>query len=310
MKSFTQFVSELTPKEVVFVFERFNPPTVAHEKLLEKVAEIASGAAYRIYGSHFEDAKKNPLKLEEKVKWMRKMFPKYARSVMSDGVNTALSICSKLYEQGFTRVTMVTESSRVLEFEALLNSHNGVKTNDGFYNFKEGVKVVGCENSNSSLQLSESAMHIAAKSNDLESFAKNLPSSFQDHEELFNAVRNGMGLKESRNFRKHIQLESVSDRREAYVSGDLFEVGNEVVIKESEELGKITHCGSNYLIVELNDGKKVRKWLSAVELLEKKIITPESQLLPIVLTSSPEIKVRTPSLQGTPISLIRKNRIA
>ena len=308
MKSFTQFVSDLTPKDVVFVFERFNPPTIAHEKLLEQVAETASGSAYRIYSSHFEDAKKNPLKLEEKVKWMRKMFPKYARNVMSDDVNTVFSICSKLYEQGFTRVTMMTESSRVLEFDALLNGHNGVKTNDGFYNFKEGVKVIGCENS--SLQLSESAMHTAAKSNDLESFAKNLPSSFQDHEELFNAVRNGMGLKESRNFRKHIQLESVSDRREAYVSGDLFEVGNEVVIKESEELGKITHCGSNYLIVELNDGKKVRKWLSAVELLEKKEITLESQLLPVILTSSPEIRVHTPSLQGTPISLIRKNRIA
>ena len=308
MKSFTQFVSDLTPKDVVFVFERFNPPTIAHEKLLEQVAETASGSAYRIYSSHFEDAKKNPLKLEEKVKWMRKMFPKYARNVMSDDVNTVFSICSKLYEQGFTRVTMMTESSRVLEFDALLNGHNGVQTNDGFYNFKEGVKVVVCENS--SLQLSESTMHTAAKSNDLESFAKNLPSSFQDHEELFNAVRNGMGLKESRNFRKHIQLESVSDRREAYVSGDLFEVGNEVVIKESEELGKITHCGSNYLIVELNDGKKVRKWLSAVELLEKKEITLESQLLPIILTSSPEIRVHTPSLQGTPISLIRKNRIA
>ena len=308
MKSFTQFVSDLTPKDVVFVFERFNPPTIAHEKLLEKVAETASGSAYRIYSSHFEDAKKNPLKLEEKVKWMRKVFPKYARNVMSDDVNTVFSICSKLYEQGFTRVTMMTESSRVLEFDALLNGHNGVQTNDGFYNFKEGVKVIGCENS--SLQLSESAMHTAAKSNDLESFAKNLPSSFQDHEELFNAVRNGMGLKESRNFRKHIQLESVSDRREAYVSGDLFEVGNEVVIKESEELGKITHCGSNYLIVELNDGKKVRKWLSAVELLEKKEITLESQLLPVILTSSPEIRVHTPSLQGTPISLIRKNRIA
>ena len=308
MKSFTQFVSDLTPKDVVFVFERFNPPTIAHEKLLEQVAEIAAGSAYRIYSSHFEDVKKNPLKLEEKVKWMRKVFPKYARNVMSDDVNTVFSICSKLYEQGFTRVTMMTESSRVLEFEALLNGHNGVQTNDGFYNFKEGVKVIGSENS--SLQLSESAMHTAAKSNDLEAFAKNLPSSFQDHEELFNAVRNGMGLKESRNFRKHIQLESVSDRREAYVSGNLFEVGNEVVIKESEELGKITHCGSNYLIVELNDGKKVRKWLSAVELLEKKEITLESQLLPVILTSSPEIKVHTPSLQGTPISLIRKNRIA
>ena len=304
MKSFTQFVSDLTPKDVVFVFERFNPPTIAHEKLLERVAETASGSAYRIYSSHFEDAKKNPLKLEEKVKWMRKVFPKYARNVMSDDVNTVFSICSKLYEQGFTRVTMMTESSRVLEFEALLNGHNGVKTNDGFYNFKEGVKVIGCENS--SLQLSESAMHTAAKSNDLESFAKNLPASFKDHEELFNAVRNGMGLKESRNFRKHIQLESVGDRREAYVSGELFEIGDNVVVKESEEVGKITHCGSNYLIVELTDGKKVRKWLNAVELVEKKVIVEEDQKLEEPVFPIYQPKIRVPSSEGIPLSKFRK----
>ena len=304
MKSFTQFVSDLTPKDVVFVFERFNPPTIAHEKLLEKVAETASGSAYRIYSSHFEDAKKNPLKLEEKVKWMRKVFPKYARNVMSDDVNTVFSICSKLYEQGFTRVTMMTESSRVLEFEALLNGHNGVKTNDGFYNFKEGVKVIGCENS--LLQLSESAMHTAAKSNDLESFAKNLPASFKDHEELFNAVRNGMGLKESRNFRKHIQLESVGDRREAYVSGELFEIGDNVVVKESEGVGKITHCGSNYLIVELADGKKVRKWLNAVELVEKKVIIEEDQKLEKPIFPIYQTKIRVPSSEGIPLSKFRK----
>ena len=303
MKSFSQYLSESVTKDVVFTYGKFNPPTLASGKLIEEVAKVANGGTYRIYASHAEDPKNNPLKLEEKLKWMRKMSPKHARNIMNDDVNGPLEIAFALYEQGFTAVTMVAPSDRVAEYQALFDSYNGKK-----FVFKDGVKVVS--GTATASPLLESSMRAAVIANDLETFSKGLPEGFQDLEDLFNAVRSGMGLKESRNFRKHIQLESVGDRREAYVSGDLFEVGNEVVIKESEELGKITHCGSNYLIVELNDGKKVRKWLNAVELLEKKEVTLESQLLPVILTSSPEIKVHTPSLEGTPISLIRKNRIA
>ena len=303
MKSFSQYLSESVTKDVVFTYGKFNPPTAASEKLIEEVAKIANGVTYRIYASHAEDTKNNPLKLEEKLKWMRKISPKHARNIMNDDVNGPLEIAFALYEQGFTAVTMVAPAERVAEYQALFDSYNGKK-----FAFKDGVKVISCTETASPLL--ESSMRAAVVANDLETFSRGLPEGFQDLEDLFNAVRSGMGLKESRNFRKHIQLESVGDRREAYVSGDLFEVGNEVVIKESEELGKITHCGSNYLIVELNDGKKVRKWLNAVELLEKKEVTLESQLLPVILTSSPEIKVHTPSLEGTPISLIRKNRIA
>jgi len=43
IKSFSQFLSEDAPKEVVFAFGRFNPPTSAHEALLEKVADLAKG---------------------------------------------------------------------------------------------------------------------------------------------------------------------------------------------------------------------------------------------------------------------------
>ena len=75
--------------------------------------------------------------------------------------------------------------------------------------------------------------------------------------------------KEANEFRNHLELETVSETREQYVSGELFEVGDTVVIKESEEIATVSVLGANYVIVEISDGKKMRKWLDAVELVEK-----------------------------------------
>ena len=54
-------------------FGRFNPPTVGHQKLLDRVAREAksSGGEYRIYPSRSEDAKKNPLDVGTKIKFMK-----------------------------------------------------------------------------------------------------------------------------------------------------------------------------------------------------------------------------------------------
>lgn len=274
MKSFAQYLFEDAAKEVVFTFGRFNPPTIGHEKLLDKVASIARGKPYRIYASHSVDKKKNPLPYSEKIKWMRKMFPRHARSIIDDEVNDVFQICSKLYSQGFTKVTMVAGGERVPEFDALLNKYNGQKLRDSFFNFKGGIEVVSAGERDPDAEgvtgMSASKMRAAASANDLDLFSKGLPSSFsKDAEGLFNSVRTGMGLKESRNFRKHIQLKSVSETREAYVNGDLFNVGDTVVVKESEEVGKIVQCGPNYLIVEFADGSKHRKWLNSVEVLKE-----------------------------------------
>ena len=75
-----------------------------------------------------------------------------------------------------------------------------------------------------------------------------------------------MGLKESHNHRQHVQLEKVSDLREDYIQGNLFKVDDEVVLKETNEVGTIKMCGSNYVLVEFGTTKK-RCWLDSVEKL-------------------------------------------
>ena len=81
---------------------------------------------------------------------------------------------------------------------------------------------------------------------------------------LFNDVRRGMGLKEERQFKNHIQLEPVSDLREAYLRDNIFEEGEQVVNKKNGVIGNIQYLGTNYLIVESN-GERWRCWLDDVD---------------------------------------------
>ena len=78
-----------------------------------------------------------------------------------------------------------------------------------------------------------------------------------------------MGLKESHNHRAHVQLETVSEEREQYKAGKLFNQGDTVVVKESNDVGTITMTGANYVLVEFTDGKKKRCWLDSVEKLDE-----------------------------------------
>ena len=271
IKSFSDFLTEDT-KEISFVFGRFNPPTIGHEKLFDKLKTQARSGPYRIYGSKSNDPKSNPLEFKDKIKFLRKMFPKHARNIMADkDVRNVLDVVVKLYDQGFTKVTMVAGSDRVKEFDILLNKYNGVKARHGFYNFEGAINVVSAgerdPDAEGATGMSASKMRAAAQQNDLNLFSKGLPSSYNPTE-LFNAVRKGMGLKESRSFRKHVELPPVSETREDYIEGSLFSVGNQVRIKESGEIGEIIICGSNYLMVEC-DGIKSRQWLDSVELVEE-----------------------------------------
>ena len=56
-----------TEGSIAITFGRFNPPTVGHEKLLDRVSREAQGGDYRIYVSQSEDPQKNPLSPQEKV---------------------------------------------------------------------------------------------------------------------------------------------------------------------------------------------------------------------------------------------------
>ena len=276
IKNFSQYLVE-EEREVYFTFGRMNPPTIGHGKVMDALAKKSGKADYKVFVSQSQDAKKNPLSYSDKIKHTRKMFPKHARNIMVDkSVKTAINAMVALYDQGYKTVTMVVGDDRITEFDVLLNKYNGQKARHGFYNFKS-IKIVSAGKRDPDATgvegMSASKQRENATKNDFVSFSQGVPKSMSnpDTRKLFNDVRKGMGLKEASEFRNHLELETVSETREKFVQGELFEVGDIVVIKESEEVATISVLGANYVIVETNEGKKMRKWLESVELISEDV---------------------------------------
>ena len=279
IKNFSQYLVE-EEREVFFTFGRMNPPTIGHGKLIDALVKKSKGADYKIYVSQSQDAKKNPLSYSDKIKHLRKMFPKNGRNIIVDKTaRNAIDIATKLYDMGYKKVTMVVGGDQVRTFEVLLNKYNGKKARHGFYNF-ESINIVSAGRRDPDAEgvegMSATKMRKAASDNDYQTFAQGIPKSMSDKDtrKLFNDVRKGMGLKEERSFKRHIDLGKLNDTREAYVSGELFEIGDTVVIKESDEIGLVSVLGANYVIVECGE-KRLRKWLKDVELVEKKLTPAE-----------------------------------
>jgi len=276
IKNFSQYLIE-EEREVYFTFGRMNPPTIGHGKVMDMLAKKSGKSDYKVFVSQSQDAKKNPLSYSDKIKHTRKMFPKHARNIMVDkSVKTAINAMVALHDQGYQSVTMVVGDDRITEFDVLLKKYNGAQARHGFYNFKS-IKVVSAgkrDPDSAGIEgMSASKQRENASNNDFVSFSQGVPKTMSnpDTRKLFNDVRKGMGLKEASEFRNHLELEIVSETREKFVQGELFEVGDIVVIKESEEVATISVLGANYVIVETNDGKKMRKWLESVELISEDV---------------------------------------
>ena len=298
INSFKQYLHEEN-SIAYFTFGRMNPPTIGHEKLLDSLAKKAGKNDYFVFLSQVQDGKKNPLDYSSKVKHVRKMFPRHARRVMiNKKIRTAFDAASELYVKGYQNLVMVVGDDRVREFKTILERYNGKKGQHGFYNFKSiDVLSAGARDPDADgvEGMSASKMREFASDNDFTSFAQGLPKSMsnKDSKKLFNDVRTGMGLKEETEFKRHVELETVSETREQFVQGELFSLGDKVIVKESDEMGIITYLGANYVLVELSEDKSVRKWLDAVEKIEEAEATVNSTVEPKVTQLNKAMKQRT-----------------
>ena len=83
------------PSTVAFTFGRFNPPTIGHEKLCDAVRK-ANPSDYKIYASHSQNPKKDPLQYAKKIAYMKQSFPKHKNNIVVSKATTIFEILTEL----------------------------------------------------------------------------------------------------------------------------------------------------------------------------------------------------------------------
>src|SRR6056300_1043605 len=274
-----EYIDEAREKSMVFTFGRFNPPTIGHQKLIQKVLSMPANEK-KIYLSRSQDSKKNPLEPNAKLRFMRDMF-KFARPNLElNPTNMVLDLMTNIYKKGFTDVTMVVGSDRVREFENILTKYNQVKSRHGYYDFNT-IKVVSAgerdPDAEGAVGMSASKMRDAAEKGDKESFKKGLPATYRnpaDVDRLFSSVRVGMGLKAKLAASYGGMIHSAPEKpvvslkefeqnqiRDLYVREMIFNVGDKVDYVKEDIQGQVKRRGTNYVVLEDNNNNLHKAWI-------------------------------------------------
>ena len=217
---FREFLQEQKEKHAVMAFGRMNPITVGHEKLVNKVKDIADkvGGSAHIVVSHSQDSKKNPLTSAQKVKHAKRAFPGVNVSASSPDAPNFLAQAAKLHKQGVTHLHMVGGQDRVGEFHKLLHKYNGVKGPHGSFNFKK-IEVHSAGDRDPDAEgvegMSASKMREHASKGNFKKFRSGVPSSMSDQhaKEMYDHVRKGMKIDEDIDFDfEELLTEGVNDK--------------------------------------------------------------------------------------------------
>lgn len=281
---------------VVVVFGRFNPPTVGHQKLLDRAAKEADKRGYelRIYPSRSQDAKKNPLTPQMKISYMRQMFPDYADNIIDDkGSKTIFNVLTGANEEGHTNMIIMVGQDRLSEFQGLSHKYNGE-----LYNYDQ-LEVVSAgdrdPDSDDVTGMSASKLRLAAAEGDFVKFAKGVPDTMGNMEklELFNVLRRSMGVTEDTEVWEVAPKFDEEGLRDAYLVDHIYEIGNLVENMNTGLTGEVIRRGTNYVICVTEDGVMFKSWLKDLVENPHEIGTDEYREYVQSLTPGQEVRSYT-----------------
>lgn len=180
----------------VIAFGRMNPPTIGHQKLVEKIKSI-NGDHY-LFLSQSQKPKTDPLDFTEKLRYVKFFFPEL--TIGHPNVKTPVQALQMIQELGYTDVVFVAGSDRVDSFQTMFDTYNGKPDKSGNIPFQfDTLKVVSAgerdPDADGAEGMSASKMRAAAADNDLESFKQGVPKP-ELADEMFAAVRQGMGIRD------------------------------------------------------------------------------------------------------------------
>lgn len=202
------YFREATGVTVVISFGRFNPITIGHEKLVNKVISeaIRRKATPMVFMTHTQDSKKNPLSYEDKINYGRKAF---GRAIIKTKSRTIIEVAKELSGK-FDNLVFVVGQDRVKDFKELMNMYNGKEFQ---FNTIEVISAGARDPDSEGLEgMSASKMRKIAQEGNFEEFQKGLPKKLKSSaQEIYNDVRSGMKLDEE-NLEERAQL-NISQRR-------------------------------------------------------------------------------------------------
>ena len=253
---------------VSFTFGRFNPPTTGHEKLCDAVKK-ANPSDYKIFVSHKQDPKTDPLEYSLKVAYMQKSFPKHKRNIVVSKSRNIFEILVEL--NSYENLIMVVGSDRVAEFKRIINEYNGVKARHGFYEYKT-VKVLSAGERDPDAEgvtgMSASKMRAAAADSDFDSFKQGTPLNDTQAKKLYFSVRKSMGIREELN------LSDLDTLRDLYLSEQIWNVGDLIRVKGKNDITyptwEIIRRGTNYVTAIDENYKSHKVWLHDIDITEVK----------------------------------------
>ena len=250
-------------------FGRFNPPTVGHEKLLNAAKAASKGGDYAIYPSRTQDDKKNPLSPDEKISFMRQLYPKHGERIVNDGdMKTIFNVLQKANEDGYSSVNIMVGADRKSEFEKLANQYNGE-----LYDF-ENINVVSAGDRDPDAEgvegMSASKIRKAAAEDDFKTFLTGMPKAIDNKvaKTLFDTLKRSIKTKDKASVKESLwEIASKFDwrgLRERFFHKKIFNVGDLIENDHTGLRGRIIRRGTNYLISVTEDNIMFKSWIGDV----------------------------------------------
>ncbi len=260
-------------------FGRFNPPTVGHEKLMNAAKAASKGGDYQIYPSRTQDDKKNPLGPDDKIAFMRQLYPKHGERIVNDGeMKTIFNVLKKANEDGYSSINIVVGADRQAEFEKLALQYNGE-----LYDF-EDINVVSAGDRDPDAEgvegMSASKLRKAAAEDDFKTWLSGMPSKVDEKlaKNIFNAVKRRVTAVKSaskidtsaKNLKVNEGLWEIAPKldwsglRENFFLKKIFNVGDLIEQLHTGLRGRIVRRGTNYLISVTEDNMMFKSWIGDV----------------------------------------------
>jgi len=282
----------------VVSFGRFNPPTIGHQKLIQKTEDEASarGAKATIIASHSEGTSKNPVPQKAKLGYLGQLV-KHDTEVRgsSKAEPTILHAAAREFKSGTKQFVMVAGSDRVTEYQDLLDKYNdGKQYAHGKYKFKS-IKVVSAGQRDPDAEgvegMSGTKIRDLARKGQTQKFKSALPLELRDNaeeiaghikaikEDYENPYQFDDATPEGTEYMKKMtpgqKIECVTgvwseklgtcvSVREAYIQNELFKL-NDIVEAMNGDKGPIVFRGSSYVTIQIKEGKTAKHWLKDIQ---------------------------------------------